>query len=301
MPSSVGRPRKIKNESKIKNETDSSTASESDNDEIEILSVSDAVITLSDEDSQNSSMDCSDILDDSGINLTEGGDGTEAVQENQEGSGVAGEKAKETETADAEFVRSLIESAFWFAVSGTKERGREGPNKDKEAATDTAEASNNDDEVVCVSDKGASSANPKNVSGAQDSTSNVQDDDDDVQFIISDELDARRGSADSGVELGVTEGPVAMVQSIIEEILNNVVPGNSSASGDQGRGGGSRQDDETVVPVFPVESVGETIGIDEDDIVALDIADEGEGGIEVLSEVSHNEIWSLPEIIMLDD
>ena len=87
MPSSVGRPRKIKNESKIKNETDSSTASESDNDEIEILSVSDAVITLSDEDSQNSSMDCSDILDDSGINLTEGGDGTEAVKENQEGSG----------------------------------------------------------------------------------------------------------------------------------------------------------------------------------------------------------------------
>jgi len=300
----VARPRKIKNE------TDSSNASESDNDEIEILSVSDAVITLSDEDSPNSlnnSMDSSDILEDSGINLNEGGDGTEgqgATKENQEGSGVAleqsGEKATEMETADAEFVRSLIESAFWFAVSGAEERGRDGPNKDQKAESNTVEASNNDDGVASAADKEASSVNPKDSSSAQDPSSG------DVQIIISDELDARRGSsADSGVELDATDRNVAMVEGIIEEILNNVsATGTASASGDEGRGGGGgdQQDNETVVPASPVEcDVVETIGIDEDDIVELDCIAEDGGGIEVLSEVSHNEIWSLPEIIMLDD
>ena len=258
-------------------------------------------------------MDSSDILEDSGINLNEGGDGTEgqgATKENQEGSGVAleqsGEKATEMETADAEFVRSLIESAFWFAVSGAEERGRDGPNKDQKAASNTVEASNNDDGVACAVDKEASSVNPKDRSSAQDPSSRVQGGD--VQIIISDELDARRGSsADSGVELDATDRNVAMVEGIIEEILNNVsaaATGTASASGDgeRGGGGGDQQDNETVVPASPVEcDVVETIGIDEDDIVELDCIAEDGGGIEVLSEVSHNEIWSLPEIIMLDD
>ena len=278
MPSAVGRPRKIKNEPWLKNETDSSNASESDNDEIEILSasVSDAVITLSDEESQNNSME------DSGISLNEGSDGNEAAKEDQEGSGGVGEEDRDT----AEFVKSLIESPFWFTVSAV--------NEDKEAATHTAEASKEDVEVVCVADEEV-----VDISGAQDPK------DDDVQLIISDELDARSGSAGS---YG-TESNVSMVKSIIKEILNNVMvaAGTSSATVAQGRetivpvetigidDQGDKQNNETIVPV----PVAETIGIDEDDIVALDIAEDD--GIAVLSEVSHNEIWSLPEIIMLDD
>ena len=266
--SAVSRPRKIKNESRVKNEADSSTASESDNDEIEILSVSDAVVTLPDEDLLNSSMDCPEILEDSGINLNESGNGRE--------------EADETNTADAEFVRSLIESAFWFSVSGAEER-RGGPSKDKEDATNTAKASSNNEEVVCVPDEEDSSEDPMIIS--------VQDEE--VQIIISDELDAPRASAVSGVKLSND----AMVKSIIEEVLNNVVAaGNPSTASEE-------QITETIVAAAasPVECVvGETIGIDEEDIVALDIA-EDEGGIEVVSEVSHNDIWSLPEIIMLDD
>ena len=286
MPSAVGRPRKIKNEPWLKNETDSSNASESDNDEIEILSasVSDAVITLSDEESQNNSME------DSGISLNEGSDGTEAAKEDQEGSGGVGEEDRDT----AEFVKSLIESPFWFTVSGANEGGSDRPNEDKEAATHTAEASKEDVEVVCVADEEV-----VDISGAQDPK------DDDVQLIISDELDARSGSAGSDG----TESNVSMVKSIIKEILNNVMAaaGTSSATVAQGRetivpvetigidDQGDKQNNETIVPV----PVAETIGIDEDDIVALDIAEDD--GIAVLSEVSHNEIWSLPEIIMLDD
>ena len=56
-------------------------------------------------------------------------------------------------TADEEFVRSLIESAFWYTVSGTEDRGRDGTNKDQEVATNAYESSNDDNEAHGGSDK----------------------------------------------------------------------------------------------------------------------------------------------------
>ena len=280
-PSPVKRPRKmLKHESRrVKNEAADSTASESD-DDIEILSatISDSMITLSDEEAQNKSVDCSETLEDSGINLSlteadRSPEVTEADKECREG----GEQAKETEAEDAEFVRSLIESAFWFSV----ERSEKEKNVN---ANTTDEPKNDEDEIVCVSD-----ANSDIV---------TVPDDDEVQLIISDELEAPREVSNA-----------SMVRSIIEDILKNVVV--------EGAAPPDTTTENRIVPISSpvvetigvesgVESIGvecggggETIGIDEDDIVALDIADDEP--LEVLAEVSHNEIWRLPEIIMLED
>jgi len=277
-PSPVKRPRKmLKHESRrVKNEAADSTASESDDDDIEILSatISDSMITLTDEEAHNKSVDCSETLEDSGINLSlseadRGSEVSEVDKESEEG----GQQAKE----DAEFIRSLIESAFWFSVERSDE--------EKQATTaTTAEAPKNDeDEIVCVSD-----ANSDIV---------TVPDDDEVQLIISDDLEAEKEVSNA-----------SMVRSIIEDILKSVV-GEVAAP--------SNTTENRTVPISPpvvetigvesgVESIGvecigggETIGIDEDDIVALDIADDEP--LEVLAEVSHNEIWRLPEIIMLED
>merc|ERR1712115_398354 len=121
----------------------------------------------------------------------------------------------------------------------------------------TDEATKNDeDEIVCVSD-----ANSDVV---------TVPDDDEVQLIISDDLEAEKEVSNA-----------SMVRSIIEDILKSVV----------GEGATPANEDDGIVPVSPpapigesigVEPVGETsigvecvggetIGIDEDDIVALDI------------------------------
>merc|ERR1712117_797266 len=272
-PSPVKRPRKmLKHESRrVKNEA-ADSASESD-DDIEILSatISDSMITLTDEETHNKSVDCSETLEDSGINLSlteadRSSEVTEADQESREG-----EKAKKTAAEDAEFIRSLIESAFWFSV----ER-RDDKNKETDEAT-----KNDEDEIVCVSD-----ANSDII---------TVPDEDEVQLIISDDIEAEREVSNA-----------SMVRSIIEDILKNVVG--------EGVAPPNTTTENRTAPISPpvvetigvesgVESIGvecigggETIGIDEDDIVALDIADAEP--LEVLAEVSHNEIWRLPEIIM---
>merc|ERR1712224_741273 len=156
-----------------------------------------------------------------------------------------GEQAKE----DAEFIRSLIESAFWFSV--------ERSDKDKEAAAKTSETPKNDeDEIVCVSD-----ANSDIV---------TVPDDDEVQLIISDDLEAEKEVSNA-----------SMVRSIIENILKSVVG--------EGAAPPPNTTENRTVPISPppppvVETIGvesgetsigvecvgggETIGIDEDDIVA---------------------------------
>ena len=144
---------------------------------------------------------------------------------------------------------------------------------------------NDEDEIVCVSD-----ANSDIV---------TVPDDDEVQLIISDDLEAEKEVSNA-----------SMVRSIIEDILKSVVG--------EGAAPPNTTTENRIVPISSpvvetigvesgVESIGvecsggggETIGIDEDDIVALDIADDEP--LEVLAEVSHNEIWRLPEIIMLED
>merc|ERR1712154_494384 len=214
----------LKHESRrVKNEA-ADSASESDDDDIEILSatISDSMITLTDEEAHNKSVDCSETLEDSGINLslTEADQSSEVTERDQE-SREEGEKAKKTAAEDAEFIRSLIESAFWFSVE------RRGDSPDKEADSKTNEAAKNDeDEIVCVSD-----ANSDIV---------TVPDDDEVQLIISDNLEAEKEVSNA-----------SMVRSIIEDILKSVV-GEGAAP--------SNTTENRTVPISP--PVVETIGVE---------------------------------------
>ena len=166
-----------------------------------------------------------------------------------------GEKAEGAETAgrDTEFERSLLESGFWFMVTDAEDK-----DASKEAASSKAGASVDDDVVACDSDYA--------------SAPDVEESDD-VEFISSDKPDALSGRS------------AALVGSIIDEILDMALAASSSCTAtatllnDAGQAHPAASAPEC-------EVVEEMIGIDEEDVVALDIADD-EGGIEVLSEVSH--------------
>merc|ERR1711948_245625 len=145
-------------------------------------------------------------------------------------------------------IRSLIESAFWFSVERRDDKDKEADEAPK----------NDEDEIVCVSD-----ANSDIV---------TVPDDDEVQLIISDDLEGDKEVSNA-----------SMVRSIIGDILKSVV-GEGAAPPP------NTTTENRTVPISPppvVESIGvesgiesigvecggggETIGIDEDDIVALDI------------------------------
>ena len=217
-------------------------------DEIEILSSVGDAVVTLSDEESHNSQNSSSLET---SDIQEDGGGRDA-QEN------GGEKAKEAETADrdTEFEKSLLESGFWFTVTDAEDVSKEAASSEAGAPGERQDSS--DDVVACDSDYA--------------SAPDVEESDD-VEFISSDKPDALSG------------GSAALVGSIIDEILDIVLAASSSSAAeatlgnDQGRAGQA--------PPAECEVV-ETIGIDEEDIVALDITADDEGGIEVLSEVSHN-------------